>query len=404
MDTELQLVQSATVAERAATELGRPDAGGAVLARLSLFVPPNSTVIEITYEGTTGESAQAGAEAVANAYLGAREDAALAVIDQQLSALNVQREGLAERATGLRTQLADAPEGSNAEQQLLIDLDSTLRRIADLDAQVAALETTSVTPGLVITEAQEPRRPSSPDPVLLVASAGMLGLLAGLATAFVLQWGASQRIGSMADVRRFDGVEHVVDLRGAESPASAGFPVGPGFERALAWRERAVGSSRGGIVVTSTRANLAKGPVAAGLADAAARRQGHGVVVVVDPASSLLARGNHSSRAIRQFDTARTAIDSDNDRATYLSAVPDDARTVTLTGEFVDQVAELTRQHIVVVDASALESSSDVYAFWDCCDTVVLVVSANEKTRALTQAVAGLRSEMAGRVVAVLVD
>ena len=404
MDTELQLVRSATVGERAATALGRPDAGGAVLARLSLFVPPNSTVIEITYEGTTGESAQAGAEAVADAYLGAREDAALAVVDQQIAALNLQRDRLAERATELRTQLEDASEGSTVEQRLLIDLDSTLRRIADLDAQVAALETSSVTPGLVITEAPEPRRPSSPDPVLLVASTAMLGLLAGLAAGGARHLRASQRIGGVEQVQRLDGVEHVFDLRGAEGPTSAGFPVGPGFERALSWRERAVGSSCGGIVVTSTRVNSDQGAVAAGLADAAARRQGSAVVVVVDPASSLLARGNHSSTVIRQFETGRTSIQTGAGRAAYLSAVPADARSVTLTGEFVDQVAELTRRHVVVVDASALQASSDVYAFWDCCDTVVVVVTANEKARALAQAVARLRTEMAGRVVAVLVD
>lgn len=409
MDTELQLVQSATVAQRAAEDLGRPDAAGAVLQRLSLFVPPNSTVIEITYEGLTSESAQAGAEAVGSAYLSVREDAALQQIDQRIAGLAAQRDSLAARASELRSQIAEVEEGSNAEQQLLVDLDSTLRRIADLDTQIAGLETASVTPGIVITEPEAPRRPSSPGPIVLVASTVMVGLLLGLALAIASDAVAARRVQSLSRLKRFEDLRVAVELRGWELTAAASkdADVVRKFGLLLSSAASHGEASRGLFLVTAATRNPAKGNVAARLAEMAARARGSALVVVQDPSSSL-AKLTPDVQFVGQLPNDPTDDEqaSTLGRARLLSTISDkpDAAPGAWDVALMSSLQTAAESQLVVLDVPAMDESGDAYMLSAHVDAIVLVVGQGQATSVVSDAVSHLRMSSAAPILGVLVD
>src|SRR3954452_25027224 len=68
MDTELALVSSTGTVSAVADRLGpSPAGGGALPRRLSVSVPPNTSILDISYTGTTGADAQRGAAAFAQA-------------------------------------------------------------------------------------------------------------------------------------------------------------------------------------------------------------------------------------------------------------------------------------------------------------------------------------------------
>ena len=69
LDTESELVQSAKVAEAARLLLKTEESALVLRDRVTVAVPPNSQVLEITYVDNNAESTQAGAQAFAQAYL-----------------------------------------------------------------------------------------------------------------------------------------------------------------------------------------------------------------------------------------------------------------------------------------------------------------------------------------------
>jgi capsular polysaccharide biosynthesis protein len=75
MDTEKQIAESTAVAEKAAEALGTNEAPEALLEDLSVSVPTNSLVLEITFADPDPARAQAGAQAFADAYLSTRSNA-----------------------------------------------------------------------------------------------------------------------------------------------------------------------------------------------------------------------------------------------------------------------------------------------------------------------------------------
>ena len=408
MDTELQLVKSATVASRAATELGRPEAGGAVLARLSLFVPPNSTVIQITYEGTTPDSARAGAEAVAAAYLGARQDAATAQSDRQVSALRSQRDQLADEVDATRSLLADAEEGSQEERSALTDLDSLQRQIASLDSQIAALSTATVSPGVVITEATRPGRPASPDPILLLGSSLILGLMAGLLGAVAWSSRVARQVQSARQVAGLAGVDHAADLTMLSlwpEPASAGAGGQRELNRILAW-VRPHGRRAGSLVlVTSTPGCRTAATAALSLASVATRPDRVGVVVVRNPDSRLLdTRGS-----VPKLGTLRAdAIDSSGEVSSgaprvYTAADADSlSRPLVWESDLLDLLERAAEKHLVLLELPPVAESADAYSLAAAADAVVVVVGLHQPMDDLREAVSALRPVTSGPIIAVL--
>ncbi|MGI8699807.1 MAG: hypothetical protein ACR2JU_01090, partial [Nocardioidaceae bacterium] len=69
LDTEAQLVRSLVIGDQAAKSLDSGQSSSELIASVSVEVPPNTTILNITFSASTSTAAAAGAEAFADAYL-----------------------------------------------------------------------------------------------------------------------------------------------------------------------------------------------------------------------------------------------------------------------------------------------------------------------------------------------
>ncbi|WP_239316590.1 Wzz/FepE/Etk N-terminal domain-containing protein, partial [Planobispora longispora] len=213
LDTEAQIAQSAVVAKKA-REAFKGD-----LAPVDVSVPPNTSVLEISYTAADPDSAAAGAGAYAQAYLAHRDEAAAKALAVQLETL---LDKLKQVNSGLAKVVAALPglEKGSAERTIALQRRSVLsRQVYNLTVKYDSLKTVAVTPGSVISEAVAPAEPSAPRPPLYLGSGLMLGLLTGVGLAW-LRDRLGRRCRTASDVTRLTGLdvvtgERVRDLAGA---------------------------------------------------------------------------------------------------------------------------------------------------------------------------------------------
>lgn len=207
LDTEAQIVQSASVAHAARHILHSPFSATALSKRVNVTVPPNSQVLQISCDARTAANAARCANAFASAYLQSRASSASAQIQTQLTGLRQQVSSLQQRITSLNARIGSLPRGSAprviASTNLSLarsQLDAVSNRIADLTAQAV-----TVSSGRIITDAVPPSGPSSPQRRLYLPGGLSAGLLLGLVIAF---W----RDRSDKRVRSVREVEALLDL------------------------------------------------------------------------------------------------------------------------------------------------------------------------------------------------
>ncbi|HEX3823807.1 MAG TPA: Wzz/FepE/Etk N-terminal domain-containing protein [Mycobacteriales bacterium] len=104
MDTEAQILKSLPVATLAKAALKTSTHPGALLSRISVSVPANTTILRLACTARSAGVAQTCANAFANAYLANRKDTQAAVLSKQLSQIT----GLITKAKS--AQAADAAQ------------------------------------------------------------------------------------------------------------------------------------------------------------------------------------------------------------------------------------------------------------------------------------------------------
>ncbi|MET8335125.1 Wzz/FepE/Etk N-terminal domain-containing protein [Streptosporangium canum] len=200
LDTEVQIAQSAVVAKKARAVLrSTPEP-------VDVSVPPNTSVLEISYTATDPRTAAAGAGAYAQAYLANREESATQALDAQLKALLAKLKQVNASLVTVADTLPGLARGT-AERTIALQRQTVLsRQIYNLTIRYDALRTVPVTPGSVISEAVAPAEPSAPSPPLHLGSGLMIGLLAGVGAAWVRDR-LDTRIRTGADLRRLTGLD-----------------------------------------------------------------------------------------------------------------------------------------------------------------------------------------------------
>ncbi|WP_344970015.1 YveK family protein, partial [Streptosporangium fragile] len=202
LDTEAQVARSSVVAARAGRTLkGTP-------GPVEVSVPPNSSVLEISYTAAGPEAAAAGASAYAHAYLAHRGEAATQALQAQLKAVLAK---LRQVNAGLAKAAAEIPglRRGSPERVLALQRQNVLRRQAStLALRYDALKTVAVTPGSVISEAVPPTGPSAPSPPLCLGSGLMAGLLSGVGVSW-LRDRLDTGLRTGADVKRLTGLDTV---------------------------------------------------------------------------------------------------------------------------------------------------------------------------------------------------
>lgn len=360
LDTEAQLVTSQAVSSRAKVILQTTEIVGQLVQHVSVEVPPNTSVLRISFSANTPEEAQEGAAAYADAYLANRRDSADSLLEQQERALRQQ-------VSAVQTQLESA---TAAERP---GIEASLETI---NSRLAALVGTQVNPGKIISDSLLPRRAASPNAALVLASGLAFGLLLGLIALYLLE----RRDGRCHDWRAVErqlGLAVLADVPGAAgSPALLYTPHSPGAEAFGRLRNAllaGIGDGPATLVIASPNRGFGADVVAANLA-VALSRGGHATTLVVADESSVIADlfGLPATEGLTEVLRGRLPLAAatqsvpDHDRLSLLSAGHDlISRIDDLEGSgmaaVLDAVAE--RNTFVIIRSRATDVASDAQFF-----------------------------------------
>ena len=186
LDTESQIVQSASVASLAKQLLNSPLSVNALSKTVSVTVPPNSQVLQVNCTARTATRSARCAQVFAEAYLQNRSSSQSAAIGAQLSGLQRQVKALQDKITKLTTRIRRMPRGSAERVSANTELSLYNNQLTSLSSHLANLDAQSVntTGGRIITAASAPSSPTSPKRTLYLPSGLAAGLLIGLLIAF----------------------------------------------------------------------------------------------------------------------------------------------------------------------------------------------------------------------------
>jgi capsular polysaccharide biosynthesis protein/Mrp family chromosome partitioning ATPase len=190
MSTEQAVAQSPPVLEQAAKILGVQSSAlqAAAAKRLSVTVPgtslTTSNVLQITWKSGNAYYAQAGANALAHAYLAYRHRELAGQIASLESVLTDQVASLQKQIARVTAQLGTTPSASPAHQNISIKLNELTGQASLAANQLASLPTYNDAGGSVIAAAL-PSAPSGVGRSVIVVIGALLGLLMGLVLAFV---------------------------------------------------------------------------------------------------------------------------------------------------------------------------------------------------------------------------
>jgi capsular polysaccharide biosynthesis protein len=218
LDTEAQLVTSTAVAGRARTLLRSPAQATRLAGNVSVSVPPNSTVLTITYAAPTATAAQAGAHAFAAAYLANRAASATSAAADQATALRAQIQQVTAALQQLSGGLAGLPAGSAQRVYLDSQRANLGNQLNDLTGRLNTLTTTDITAGRIISDAPRPSSAASPSPPVDAAAGLGAGLLLGIAAA-LLYGRLNRTVHRAADLPRRTGLRVLATLTDPTSPA-----------------------------------------------------------------------------------------------------------------------------------------------------------------------------------------
>jgi Mrp family chromosome partitioning ATPase len=213
MQTEAGLVSAPQVAALVSKTLKTVVEAGS--SKVAASVPPNTQIVEIRYTAGAAESARAGSEAYANAFLAARKAVSDDSVKRQLQLLK-------EQATSVTTNLskvsADAASANpSPDSAALVQLYTN--RLTNLQDLIGQLETTDTNPGSVVTPATTPAGGAPLGSVLVLGAAAILGLLAGVSLAVWRERG-DDRIRA-SDDETVGGVAKLAQLPGVQAHDSA---------------------------------------------------------------------------------------------------------------------------------------------------------------------------------------
>ena len=346
MDNAAHLVSSQQVAALAARRLRSPLAGSQLRSRVSVTVPANTTILKISCQAPKAGDAAACANAVAGAYLSVRVTDAVGLVSRQAH----------------HTTLA----------------------------------------GRVITPASAPASPSSPRPVLLLASGLLAGLVIGLLAAFLVDH-RDQRLRTRRDVERFLGLPVVPSLPFVCMPetgqpgrsAVTAVPASLATERFTELgRFATAGLGEDGQVILVATADPGAGTgvsvVAAGLATALSQPGGDVWLTSTRPMAAPQLLGVAGGRGLSEVlaghasvhEVAMPAADVEGLRVIGAGTAVSDQRLAPRHDAVFRLLAELrSSARYVVVETELVPQDPDAYSFAGLADAVILVIEESRTER-----------------------
>jgi Mrp family chromosome partitioning ATPase len=399
LDTEAQLVTSATVATDAAKLLKVTTPPAVLAAQISVTVPANTSVMSISAAASTPLAAQASSHAFATAYLANRQSSAQADLSSQVSAINTTIQRQQSSLTRINDDLAKLVPGSAKYANEQSQRQTLTSQINSLTNRMNNLSTTTVTSGSIITDAALPTKPSKPSVPLFLTSGAMLGILVGLALA-ILRQQSDQKIRFAADVPRRSGLPLLAQLPVRVKPRFDDVfpPYGTGGRTFNRLRNEVLASSRENdqiIVVTGASKGSASSLVSANLASALARA-GSEVVLISAHLPESMAEAAPLTRMLGVVATpglsdvlaGKVPLETATQRAPrnpWLRVITTGG-TASATGFLQSQtlrdiLTQLRAQaEYIVIEAPSTSNSADAQSLASFADVAIVVVELRRTT------------------------
>jgi capsular polysaccharide biosynthesis protein len=417
LDTEARLLRSTTVAERVNELLGRNDSPYELVEQVRVTVPPNTEVLSIAFTAPSPSRAQQGAHAFAAAYLERRGKAAQDTLDEQIDRIQRQSSGINTTLRSLSAKLATLPVSSRDRVYTTTQKTLLQEQLTSLNQVLGRLNTTVVTPGRLLTDAQVPTSPSSPSLPLNLAAGLAGGLLLGLVLAYA-RGRRDSRLLSPGEVEKVLGIPVVatapsVRVDAVEPPDS---PAGHAYRRIANTLPTVLEGTTGVVMVTATTPGPAGDVVAANVAAALARRGTSVTLLQVDRTSRLCSRLVGTGRTgvdlppVRLWDveagvTAPRYVLSPVAGIPRLSVVtPDEGAESSVSGDGGREIVDHLRYRdgFLVVSAPSTAGGAEAQAVAGRVDAVILVAQLGSRAEEAVDAVQQLddvRAPLFGAVV-----
>lgn len=393
LDTEAQIVPTAAVATGAQTLIGTTESITDLLKHVSVTVPPNTAILDITFEAPTRDAAQKGSQAFAQAYLDQRSAVATQQLKQQISNLQDNIDSLTKQLKTVAGQLVTLSNNSQTRAEAQQSQQILSAQIQAANQRLQPLEAVVIKPGSILSPASDPLKPAKPNVPLFLISGIALGLLLGLSAALLIAR-LDTRIYGAADVPERPDVPVLMEIRpGRQRPgvADAASPLGREFSLLRNVLRFAARSSRGGrpsttdtLLVCGAVPGPAAGFVTVNLAAAFARSGERVAIVCTDPESNIPSILGISARY-----GLGEVLSGEIELAAALTAVPSLPGVTVLTSGQLDPRLELPVAAVadllspvqhgtdrVLIAASAPSSAVDAQALSEVAAAVLIVVEA----------------------------
>lgn len=183
--SEAQVLRSNTVAKTLPDAAAPGATAEQILADVTVSVPANTQILQISYTSSDPAVAVGRAQGFADAYLAYRKGRAAASVASRVDGTKAEIATHETDLARLTAQVAAAPLGSATAGLLLTQVQSLATQISQLNARMGDIASTALDPGQIIT----PAKLQTPDAIgprgMLIGGGALLGLLLGLAFAYL---------------------------------------------------------------------------------------------------------------------------------------------------------------------------------------------------------------------------
>ncbi|MEA2508102.1 MAG: tyrosine-protein kinase [Actinomycetota bacterium] len=425
MDTEKNLVSSATVASLVLKDLSLQESTKTLLQNLAVTVPTNTEILQISYSSPKAAEAQQIAAGFATAYLQYRTQQAVQTVQTVIQPLQLRVKRLYSQIQNVTNQIT-----STTDPAILASLNNKENSLRDrktlLQGQIANITpASSVQVGNITTPAELPSAPSSPSLIKNMLLAVLVGFALGIGVAF-LRERLDEHFTDRAELQAHAGASVLAVVPKVRGSQGRGVPVllsssMPQSVAADAYRTLRAGvlfaASRTGakvILVTSAFEGEGKTTTAANLAVALAQAGKRVTLLSADLRKPRLHEffGGSSPIGLATVLTGQTTID----RALVPSSI--DELQILFSGGARDNAAELIgseamgkvldnlrdRSDFVIVDAAPILLVADTASLLPHSDGVLLVVDPAVSTRAAADDVREQLDQLQARRIGIVIN
>lgn len=395
LDTEVQIVQSSSVAAIAASDLHSLLTPQALVKNISVAVPPNSSVLQISCSARSAQQSADCANAFADAYLTNRTATATDTDNAELKSIRNQLTALEKRTAQLSIQSRSLPVNSPQRASAQAQLQTAASQLRALANQSAALSASgaAASGGSIITKATPPATPSSPKKKLILPSGLLAGLLIGLVIAFA--WDKRDtRIKNPKSLGHL-GVPALIALSakdlGGQTLADPRSRAGQDFSELARSTTASLGQDHQLVLVAGASAGAAASVVAANLAAALTRTYSAVILVCAGGSGTAGLFGVPESRRLDPRAAAELAAgDLSVDALALQPAGFPGLRLIVLAEDLRDLhhtqarvLAEQLREYAdyTVVEAPAGSTEPDSLALAEYCGAALVAVEVSATRR-----------------------